>query len=90
MPPLMSDHRQSLALATAALTEIISRAQAMQAAVIRGADVAEVEELRQAGMAVAEVYFDHSHAAAKATRAILADHPDADSIADDVAKRILD
>lgn len=67
----MTDHKQSLGLATAALLEIISRSQAMQAATIRGASQEEIEVMRSESHSVLDAYLDHSVAAATHVRAIL-------------------
>lgn len=67
----MTQARESARLATAALMDLGARAQAIQAAVLRGAPAAEIEAMRQEAQAVAESYLDHTIEAAKAARALL-------------------
>lgn len=67
----MSDHKRPLTLAFGALNELISRAQAMQAAVIRGDAPEALETMRQEAHDVLDAYLDHSTEAARAARAIL-------------------
>ena len=67
----MSKARDAARLATAAVMDLGARAQAIQAAVLRGADSAEVEGMRQEAMSVAESYLDHTIEAATAARALL-------------------
>jgi hypothetical protein len=69
----LSDHKASVVLASAALMEIISRSQALQAAVIRQATQAELEAIRSGAHDVLDAYLDHSAAAATKARAILGD-----------------
>lgn len=86
----MSEHRETSAQATAALLEIIARGQALQAAVIRGDAPEAIEAMRQEAMAMAEAYFDRSLAAARAVRAMIDGHPDAASLGEQGARRLLD
>lgn len=64
----VSEHRNSQALATAAMMAMISNAQAIQSAVIRGAGAEEIERLREEGRAHHETYLDHMQAAARHVR----------------------
>lgn len=64
----VSEHRNSQALATAAMMAMISNAQAIQAAVVRGAGQDEIEQLRDEGRALHESYLDHMQAAATHVR----------------------
>nr|WP_303682840.1 hypothetical protein [Brevundimonas naejangsanensis] len=58
-------------LGTAALMEIISRAQSTQAAVLRGAPEAELEILRREAHDLVDSYLDHMTDAARHTREII-------------------
>lgn len=62
---------ESARLATAAVMDLGARAQAIQAAVLRGATDGEVEQMRLDALAVAESYLDHTIDAAQAARALL-------------------
>lgn len=66
----MSDHRAPLALATASLIQIISKAQAYQAAVIQGR-AEEAEILRREAHDMLDSYFDLNGQAAQAVKALL-------------------
>lgn len=67
----MSDHHEALAKASAAMMQMIAQGQSIQAAVIRGAEAAEVEQMRLDGVSIAESYLDHTIKAARAVRAII-------------------
>ncbi len=67
----LSEHKHASAMATAAMMEMISHAQAIQAAVIRGAPAEEVDAIRTRGMDWAAAYFDHMTAAATHVRQIV-------------------
>lgn len=67
----MSDHRRPLTLAMAALNDLMARAQAMQAAVIRGDDQADLKQMRDQAHDVLDAYLDYSTEAARAARAII-------------------
>lgn len=67
----MSDHKRPLTLAMAALNELISRAQAMQAAAIRGDGQDAMETMRQEAHDVLDAYLDNTVEAGRAARAIL-------------------
>ncbi len=67
----MSAHRESSKLATASLMEIISRGQALQAAVIRGAPPEEQEQIRQEMHDVLDAYLDHTAEAAQHALSLL-------------------
>lgn len=67
----MSDHRHSAALATSALMGLISRGQAMQAAVLRQASPEELETMRREAHDVLDAYLDHTTQAATAVRSII-------------------
>lgn len=85
----MTDHREAAKLATATMVELIARGQALQAAVIRGASEAEIEKMRQDGLALAEAYLDRTLEAGRAARAILDGHPEAGALGEEGA-RLLD
>lgn len=67
----MSSHKAQLDLATAALLDIISHAQTMQAAVLRQAPGKELEAMRQAGHVKFDDYLNHMTDAATQVRTIL-------------------
>ena len=69
----MSERHQALSLsAAAAMQEQIMRAQALQIAIMRGAEPQEIERLRQAVVDQAEVYADLMAEVARArVRAII-------------------
>lgn len=67
----MSDHKTPLNLATAAIFDIISTAQAIQAATIRNASREEIEAMRATAHDHLDAYLDHMTAAATHVRAIL-------------------
>lgn len=71
MVPAVSDHQSALALATSSLMALISNAQAVQAAVVRRAGVAEIEALRDEGRALHEAYLDHMQSAATHVRNLI-------------------
>lgn len=71
MVPAVSDHQSALALATSSLMAMIANAQAVQAAVVRGAAVREIEALRDEGRALHETYLDHMQAAAVHVRNLI-------------------
>jgi hypothetical protein len=66
-------HRRSIELATAAMLDLISRAQAMQALVLRGEDAEALERMRVEFHDAADAYLDHTIHSARAVRAILDD-----------------
>ncbi len=66
----MSDHRPHLALATAAMLEIIGKGQGYQAAVLQGR-IEEAEVLRREAHDLLDAYFDHNAQAAQAVKALL-------------------
>ncbi|WP_297803411.1 hypothetical protein [uncultured Brevundimonas sp.] len=61
------------ALASAALMELISTGQAVQAAVLRGAGREEVDALRDKARDIADAYIDNCHSAAQQAVEILKD-----------------
>jgi hypothetical protein len=67
----MADHDRALTLASAAVMDLISRGQAYQAAVLRGAQADELERMRQEAHDVLDGYLDLSGDAAEAVKAIL-------------------
>jgi hypothetical protein len=67
----MSEHKKASALGTAALMDIISRAQATQAAVIRGAPQEELEAIRRETHDLVDAYLDHMTSAATHVRAFI-------------------
>lgn len=67
----MSAHKAEIAFAQAALLEIISRGQALQAAVLRGATQDEIETIRAETHDVLDAYLDHTASAATHVRQII-------------------
>jgi hypothetical protein len=67
----VADHKTPLALAQAALMEIISKGQAIQAATLRGAGRDEVEKIRAEAHDMLDAYLDRSSEAAAAVKALL-------------------
>jgi hypothetical protein len=67
---MAENHREAAALATAAIYDLISKGQALQAAVIRGASEAEQTQLRQEAQMIVDAYLDHMAEAAAHVRAI--------------------
>lgn len=67
----MSAHKEASALGTAALMDLISRAQAIQAATLRGASGAEIEAIRYDAHAVLDAYLDFMASAATHVRDII-------------------
>ena len=65
------DHLKHAQLVTATLMDIISRTQAIQAAILRGAAQEEVEIMRAQAHDVFDAYLDHSASAALAAKSIL-------------------
>jgi len=63
-------HQRPLALATAALMDIIARQHALQSAVIRGASPEEISVMRQEMHDVLDSYLDLSTEAANLVRAL--------------------
>jgi hypothetical protein len=68
---MAGDHRATGQLATASLIELISRGQALQAAVIRGDKPEAIERLRLDALDVATAYLDLTMQAAVAVRSII-------------------
>ena len=68
---ILSQHRHASALATASLMDLISRAQAIQAATIRGAAPEEIEAMRKEAHDVVDAYLDRMAEAATFVRAII-------------------
>lgn len=69
----MSDTRKSVALATAAIQDIISRGHQLSAANLRKEDGATQQEIRDEAHALLEAYLDHMAAAGKHAVDILDD-----------------
>lgn len=67
----MSAHRESAALALAAMMDLVSRGQAIQSAVIRNASREEIEAMRAAAHDVFDAYLDHTTDAATHVRQIV-------------------
>lgn len=70
---MTADHKKPLSLATGALWDIISRAQAMQAATMREAPGDEIEAMRSEAHSVLDAYLDHMTSAATAVRSLIKD-----------------
>lgn len=87
---MSDDHRQSEALGHAALLAIIGNANEIKAALIRGADRAEIDGLRDKGRALHEAFLDHAEASARKVRSMIDGHPDADSLGEEGARRLLE
>ena len=64
-------HKQSMVLALAALQDIISRGQAIQAATVRGEPQESVAALRGEAHDILDAYLDHMTAAAVHARQLL-------------------
>lgn len=60
----MSEHRQKMVLAQAALQDIISRGQAIQAATIRSDGAERLADMRTEAHDLLDAYLDHMTAAA--------------------------
>lgn len=69
----MSAHKQSQALATAALMDIISKGKAIQAGAVRAASPADQETIRADAHTILDAYLDHMSDAGAHTRAIIED-----------------
>jgi len=67
----VSDHREALAKATAAMMDIISHSQAIQAAVLRSAGQGELSRIRDEAHDTLDAYLDLSTEAAVAVRSIV-------------------
>lgn len=67
----MSAHKDSMALATATLMDIISKGKAMQAAELRSAAPADREAIRNDAHSLLDAYLDQMAAAGVQVRAIL-------------------
>lgn len=67
----MTAHKEAAMLGTAALMEIIARAQSTQAAALRGAPPAELEAIRREAHDLVDAYLDHMTDAARHTRALI-------------------
>lgn len=67
----MSAHKEAAQLAMASMMDVISRGQAIQAAVIRNAPAAEIDGMRSEAHAVLDAYLDHMTAAAVHVRQIV-------------------
>lgn len=67
----MSDHKASLALATAAWLQLHGLTQAYQAAVLRGAGDDELERIRREAHDVLDANLDQNGHAALAVKALL-------------------
>jgi len=65
------DHLKHAQLATATLMDIISRTQAIQAAILRGAEQQEIAVMRSEVHDTLDAYLDHSVAAMQAAKSIL-------------------
>lgn len=68
---MSNEHKKSSKLAMAALMDIISRGQAIQAAVIRGSGAEEIAVMRAEAHDVLDAYLDHTASAAVHVRQIL-------------------
>lgn len=64
-------HKQSMVLALAALQDIISRGQAIQAATVRSEGQDRMAELRAEAHDILDAYLDHMTAAAVVARQLL-------------------
>lgn len=69
----MSEHKGSVALATATLMDIIARGKAMQAHGVRATGPAEQETTRMEAHALLDVYLDQMADAGAHVRAIIED-----------------
>jgi hypothetical protein len=67
----MSAHKDSMALATATLMDIISKGKAIQAAAVRDAAPADRESIRNDAHSLLDAYLDQMAAAGVQVRAIL-------------------
>ena len=67
----MSAHKDSMALATATLMDIISKGKAIQAAELRSAPAADRETIRTDAHSLLDAYLDQMAAAGSQVRAIL-------------------
>lgn len=67
----MSAHKDSMALATATLMDIISKGKAIQAAALREAPAADQEAIRADAHAHLDAYLDQMVAAGAQVRTIL-------------------
>lgn len=67
----MSEHKDALNLATAALYDIIASGKGLQAATIRNASREDIEAMRSAAHDKLDAYLDHMTSAATHVRAIL-------------------
>jgi len=67
----MSAHKDSMALATATLMDIISKGKAIQAAAIREAAPADQEAIRADAHSLLDAYLDQMSAAGAQVRTII-------------------
>ena len=67
---MADEHKAPANLATAAMMDLISKGQALQASVIRGDGRVAQELIREQARATLEAYLDHTTEAARLVRAI--------------------
>lgn len=86
----MSDHKPPAARATAALLEVISISQHYSASIIRGASPGEIAGIRGKAHDMLDAYLDQTSESATKVRAMIAGHPDEESLSQEGARRLLD